>query len=116
MILSKNPIELSSPLRYGFSRFIQRKLDDAGYAFFLHGHAEQMVGLLHGTAAVRDDEKLRVLGEAAHVLHVARNVRLVECSLDLVHDAKRRRPHLQNRKVERDGHERHLWWNRRSFF
>ena len=67
-----------------------------------------MVGLLHGAAAVRDDEKLRVLGEAAHVLHVARNVRLVECSLDLVHDAKRRRPHLQNRKVERDGHERHL--------
>ena len=33
LILSKNPIELSSPLRYGFSRFIQRKLNDAGYAF-----------------------------------------------------------------------------------
>ena len=55
-----------------------------------------------------DDQKLRLARHAAHIGGVTADVRLVQGGLDLVHDAEGRGPHLQNGKVQRDGHEGHF--------
>ena len=55
---------------------------------------------------MRDDDELRLLRDAAHVIGHAHHVRLVERRLDLIHDAERRRMNLQDGEVQRDGDER----------
>ena len=57
---------------------------------------------------MRDDDELRLFRDAAHVVRHADHIGFIERRLDLIHDAKRRRMHLQNGKVQRDGDERLL--------
>ena len=54
---------------------------------------------------MRDDDELRLLRDAAHVICHAHHVRLVERRLDLVHDAKWRGMDFQNGKIQGDGNE-----------
>ena len=57
---------------------------------------------------MRDDKELRLVGHAAHILSVARDVRLVECRLYLVHYAERCGAHLEYREIQRYRNECHL--------
>src|SRR5207253_6753505 len=59
-------------------------------------------------AVVRDDDELRAVGELAERLGEAADVALVERRVDLVEDAKRRRPHAQDSEEQRRGRKRAL--------
>ena len=52
-----------------------------------------------------NDNKLGVVGHGAHVVGKAHHVAVVQGRLDLVHHHEGGRPHLQNGKVQGDGHK-----------
>ena len=52
--------------------------------------------------------KLRLIAHSAHIFRIADNVCLVQCGLDLVHNAERRWANLEDCKIQRYGHERLL--------
>ena len=52
-----------------------------------------------------DDDELGLVRHLAHIAGEAHHVGVVQGGLDLVHDAERGRPHLQNGEVKGDGHE-----------
>ena len=54
---------------------------------------------------MRDDDKLRFPAEAAQVAREAFDIPVVQRGVDLVEHAERRRPHLQNGKIQRDGNK-----------
>ena len=74
----------------------------------LHGDAVQHIRLLHGPAAVGDDNELGFIRHAPHIAGKAHHVAVVQRRLDLVHHHKGGGAHLQDGKIQRNGHERPL--------
>ena len=73
-----------------------------------HRHAVEDIRGLHRPLLVGDDDELRAVGVAAEELDEARDVRVVERSLDLVEEVERARPREEEREEERDRAERLL--------
>ena len=66
-------------------------MEDAADATLLHGDAVQHVGLLHGAAAVGDDDELGLIADAAQILGKPHHVGIVQGGFDLVQNAERSR-------------------------
>ena len=73
-----------------------------------HRDAVEDVGRLHRPLLMRDDDELRAVGVAAEQLHEARDVGVVQGSLDLVEEVEGARPREEEREEERDRAERLL--------
>ena len=82
--------------------------DDLRDAVRAHRHAVEDIRGLHRPLLVRDDDELRAIGVAAQELDEARDVRVVERSLDLVQEVEGARPREEEREEERDRAERLL--------
>ncbi len=82
--------------------------NDLRHAVGPHRHAVEDIRGLHRPLLVRDDDELRAVRVAAQQLDEARDVRVVERSLDLVEEVERARPREEEREEERDRAERLL--------
>ena len=67
-----------------------------------HGDAVEGVRDLHRALLVRDDNQLRGLLQLLENRQQARQVHVIQGSLDLVHDVERGRARLEDRDQERD--------------
>ena len=74
-------------------------------SLLLHGDSVKHVGLLHGAPAVGDDDELGLIAHPPQVPGETHHIVVVQGGLDLVHDAEGGGPHLQDGKVQGDGHK-----------
>ena len=80
---------------------IQIQPQNLRHAVLLHGDAVQNIGGFHCAAAVGDDDELGMVGHAAQVLCVPRDVDVVQCGLDLIQEAERRGVDVEDGKIDR---------------
>ena len=78
-------------LRRQFQGLFDVHFHDARHAFFLHGHAYQLLGHFHGEAVVRNVQKLRVLAHLLDQTAEARGIGIIERRIHFVQQTKRRR-------------------------
>ena len=112
--MKSEPAARRSPRR-AVSFFVQdlaaggiRKADGnkGGNAFFLHRDAVELVGHLHGAAAVGDDQELRAAAQPVQIVREALDVRLVQSRLDLVQQTERGRLQVLDGKQQCDRGQR----------
>src|SRR5919197_3692943 len=68
--------------------------EDVRDAGAVHAHAVHGVSFVHRRAVVGDDDKLYLSGELGQQIYEALHIRLVECRVNFVEDAKRSRVDL----------------------
>ena len=81
---------------------------DLRHAVGAHRHAVEDIGGLHRPLLVGDDDELRAVGVAPEQLDEARDVRVVERSLDLVEQVEGAGPREEEGEQERDRAQRLL--------
>src|ERR1043165_1506984 len=74
----------------------------------LHRYAIKSAGHLHRPLVVRDHDELRVLGHLDDLISKASHVRFVKWSVDLVEQAERRGPGMEDAEHERERRHRLL--------
>ena len=74
-------------------------------ALLLHCHAVEHIRGLHRAAPVGDDDELRFAAEPVQIRCKSFHVPVVQRRVNFIEHAKRRRPHLQNREIQRNGHK-----------
>ena len=82
------------------AHIIQIQAQNLRHAVLLHRDAVEDVGGLHRAAAVGDDNELGAVRHAAQILRIARDVYVVQRSLDLIEEAERRGVDAQDGEID----------------
>src|SRR6185503_6271409 len=79
---------------------VQIDRDQGREARLLHGDAVEDVSRFHGLAVVSDDQELGLAGQFPENTEETVDVRVVEGRVDLVQDAERARPEVEDREEQ----------------